>query len=190
MTAAVGAALDSRLNRTASGSSSAHELTLDAARARGDFVRVSEPGDLEVRLFDDVFLGHAFCLGKAPNVTILAWPHGVIVDFPCGGALHGCRNGMERQFNWSTRGTPFLAHRVRKPEMVAYVLDKLQHSAQVNPVESQAASCAPFLQSKQLSALNVCGPGWRWCATPFAEQHLSLRPLTRRSERLRRPGSK
>ena len=74
--AAVNSALDSRLNRTrdddaggggaagsvadiAAGAPSAQRalLSVEEARGRGRFLRLSEPGDLDVRIFDDVFLG-------------------------------------------------------------------------------------------------------------------------------------
>ena len=179
ISATVSAALDSRLNRTAGGSSSV-DLTLEAARARGEFLRLSEPGDLEVRLFDGIFLGHAVCLGRAPSVTILGFPHGVFVDFPCDGSIDGCRNGIARQFNWSLPGAPLLAHRVRKPEAIKIALEHLERAAKSMP--PQVASCGPFLTPKSIT--NVCGADWRWCSTPFNEQVKKPRaPRTvRRSE--------
>ena len=70
-------ALDSRLNltRDATEEHSQQPLSVADARQRGRFLRLSEAGDLEVRIFDDIFLGHALSVGGAavPNMTVLSF---------------------------------------------------------------------------------------------------------------------
>jgi hypothetical protein len=174
---AVAAALDSRLNRTTDGGggdgtrgSSKRPASLADARARGRFLELADAGDLDVRLFDDIFLGHALCLGGAPNVTLLAFPHGLLADFPCVGGLNGCRNGLDRQFNWTATGAPLVAHRIRKPDAVPLALERLRAAPFVVP---HLATCAP-LQPDHYEL--VWGHGWQWCTLPFRGQ-----PKQRRS---------
>ena len=190
--AELAAALDSRINRTrdtaadaggldrdASSTSSGtftRLLSLEAARARGQFLSLAEAGDLDVRLFDDILLGRRLALGGggvggAPNVTILSFPHGVFHDFPCGaaGRIDGCRNGLRRPFNWSAQGTPLLAHRVRQPEFVSLVLEQMRKAQFVVP---HTAKCAPLrLDTLHLAAFRTpWARSWQWCTTPFVEQ--------------------
>ena len=171
-------ALDSRLNltRDATEEHSQQPLSVADARQRGRFLRLSEAGDLEVRIFDDIFLGHALSVGGAavPNMTVLSFPHGVFYDFPCGSLtsrIDGCRNGMTRAFNWSAPGTPLLAHRVRNPRFVSLALAHVGASSFVTP---HAASCEP-LRVGQLRAAMYATPwarGWQWCTIPFGKPQL------------------
>ena len=48
--------------------------------AVASFQTPSNAGDTRVRLFDDVFLGHALCFGRAANVTMIAFPRRAIRD--------------------------------------------------------------------------------------------------------------
>ena len=182
---AVANALTSRLNRTAptgggGAAIAAVELSLAEAKQRGEFIQPSDAGDLDVRLFDDVFFGHALCMGGAPNVTVIAFPTGLFTDVPCRStarrALQGCRNGLDR-FNWSVSGAPLLVHHVRQPQFVSMALERL---AQVPFAPQVPKACAP-LASMHAGALQkkrwrlACGESWRWCHTPFDKQSLAIR---------------
>ncbi len=173
---AVATALDSRLNRT-SDEIGGGTLSLEAARTRGQFMRLSEPGDLDVRVFDDVFLGHALCVGDGgdltgkgaqgvggpSNVTVLSFPPGLFSDFPCNGGERGCRNGLNR-FNWTALGAPLLAHRIRKPQYVPIALELIEQT----PFKPQVFSCKPMQPTKAEVPLTHClGRNWQWCQIPF-----------------------
>ncbi|EOD20012.1 hypothetical protein EMIHUDRAFT_102025 [Emiliania huxleyi CCMP1516] len=180
---AVSAALDSRLNRTrghGDDTDGGKDLSLAEARARGHFLPLSEPGDLDVRIFDDVFLGHAFCVGDGggvgghsaggvggvSNLTILALPPGLIEDFPCGGGKSGCQSGL-RRFNWTVSGAPLIAHHIRKPEYVPQALAQLRRAPFAIP---HAAECRPFSPAHTPAPRPYClreGRSWQWCTLPF-----------------------
>ena len=198
-------AVDSRLNRTAdpedaddaaaaaaafSSPTTTTELSVEAARGRARFLALSEPGDLDVRIFDDVWLGHALCVGDgggrggfgdatggdstdaddrrggggAPNVTILSFPPGLLADFPCAGGESGCRKGLNR-YNWTSDGAPLIAHRVRKPQYVPMALERLHASPYASP---QAVTCKPMKAMRASLPNSHCfARHWQWCTLPY-----------------------
>ena len=163
-------------------------LSVIAARRRGRFLRMAEAGDLDVRIFDDIFLGHALEIGsaQAPNVTVLSFPHGAFFDSPCGalGRIDGCRNGVERAFNWSLPGAPLVAHRVRNPKFVRLVLQRVGRSRFHTP---QTASCAPLRVGALRAALypTPWSRGWQWCTIPFGKPQLPFAAHNAQRQRAR-----
>ena len=201
---AVASSIDSRLNRTSddsagSGGGGGAPLSLEAARARASFLRLSEPGDLDVRLFDDVFLGHALCVGDgggpsghggrngalrgglgsggAPNVSVIVFPPGLLADFPCNGGESGCHRGMHR-YNWTAPGAPLIAHRVRRPPYVPFALELLRSAPFKVP---QTATCAPMRPVRKEVPVSHClSRGWEWCELPYKAAPMMKRTPTNR----------
>ena len=117
-------------------------------------------------------------MGGAPNVTILAFPHGLFADFPCNGGASGCRNGLDR-FNWTAPGAPLLTHRVRRPEYVSMALQRLRSVPFSEP--HVAVDCGP-MRSLRRDVKLACGKGWSWCAVPF-----KAAPTVKRQKRKQAP---
>ena len=157
-------ALQSRLNRSADSG----QLTMVQARTRERFLQPADAGDLQVRVFDDVFLGHALCMrgvrNGIHNLTVLSFPYGTIVDVPCNGrgrrGTSGCRNGITKGHNWSAPNAPYVLHNVKMASEVEYAATRL------NEVRfgTQLSVCKPIQLSQSLLA---CGHDWTWCATPW-----------------------
>ena len=171
---AVQRALDSRLNRSRA---DGRRLPLPQARARGAFLQPRDAGDLQLRVFDDVFLGHALCMGGVRHVTLLAFPAGTRADVPCNGrgtqAAAGCRNGLNQRFNGSAAsgdasGLPYVLHNVKMSSALTHA------AALVSRVRfgTQVASCATLsVPHAQLA----CGRDWTWCSTPWPHEARALR---------------
>ena len=176
VSAAITQAFTARLNRTAGAPDVEYgvgkPLSLERARKRGLFLRPTDAGDLDVRLFDDVFLGHALCVGGAPNVSILEFPPGLYADVPCGGGQSGCRNGL-RRFNFSSPGAPLLLHHVRNAALIPIALEAVEFA----PFLPQTAVHCTNYKSVSRGTPQPCGPGWQWCKTPFADPRQARRSI-------------
>ena len=176
---AVRRALDSRLNR--SRGDALGPLPLPQARKRGLFLQPTDAGDMKVRLFDDVFLGHALCMGGVRNVTLLAFPFGTRADVSCNGhgrrGTSGCDHSLA-QFNWtSPRGLPYVLHNVKMASEVEHAASLVSAVA----VGAQAASCGTL---RVPNAGLACGHDWTWCGTPWEAP-----PRTGRRRRVNKPGA-
>ena len=162
----VAQAITSRLNHTADDGTIGATLSVDEARARGVFLRQADPGDLDVRLWDDIFLGHALCMGGSPNVSLLEFPPGLVADVPCNGHAMGCRNGI-RRFNFSADGAPLVLHRVKKSSFVGLALE---HVRTASYQQQTPRNCKPLALAMDVQRRGVplaCGIDWQLCKSPF-----------------------
>ena len=151
---------------SASAAPAGSTLSVDEARARGIFLQPADAGDLDLRLWDDIFLGHALCMGGASNVSLLELPPGLVADVPCNGGVSGCHNGI-RRFNFSVQGTPLVFHRVKKRQFVGLALSYVRTSVYMPPAAERCRPLGVAMDVQRKGVPLACGADWELCRVPF-----------------------
>ena len=173
-------ALSSRVNLSSSGSVGDARVGGGSSWV-GSFMQPSDMGDLEVRLFDDVFLGHELCMvHRAQHVSVVAFPGGTYVDFPCKSPNpSGCMHGLEL-YNWTVSGAPLLAHRIRRPHYIPWAFEGVRRApfAPQRPHKCQPINRTFDIDGSKQPGL-PCGQTWEWCFSPMEN---SARAIIKRAK--------